>query len=291
MLSTLPSGLAIDRYSIRHLLLVSVLLLSSASVLMPLSAELIGPYGAMALRFVMGVGEGVMIPGINGMLTGWIPSHEKSTAASLFTSGNQLAGIIGNPVAAEFCASKLRWPAVFYSSGILGFFWCIVWQFTVNNSPANSKWISDHEVTYLQHHLPEKQTKRQKKVIPWRSMMRSAPLIVVFYSSIICNMMIAMILVYIPVYFKDVLMLEVKQNGFYTALPHTFNLISKLVWGPLMDYLKQKKLLTATQTVKLSQVTCDVQAWNSPVEQRIDPVDADNKPLVLYKEKTAAPTL
>ncbi|VDM84679.1 unnamed protein product [Strongylus vulgaris] len=92
MLSTLPSGLAIDRYSIRHLLLVSVLLLSSASVLMPLSAELIGPYGAMALRFVMGVGEGVMIPGINGMLTGWIPSHEKSTAASLFTSGNQLAG-------------------------------------------------------------------------------------------------------------------------------------------------------------------------------------------------------
>ncbi|VDM85192.1 unnamed protein product [Strongylus vulgaris] len=35
----------------------------------------------------------------------------------------------------------------------------------------------------------------------------------------------------------------------------------------------------------------DVQAWNSPVEQRIDPVDADNKPLVLYKEKTTSPTL
>ncbi|KHJ77689.1 hypothetical protein OESDEN_22691, partial [Oesophagostomum dentatum] len=122
-----------------------------------------------------------------------------------------LSGIISNPLAAEFCASDFKWPAVFYCSGILGFLWCIVWHLTVNNSPANTKWISDHEVTYLRHHLPEKQAKHQKKIIPWRSIVSSAPLLVVFYSSIIVNMMIAMILVYIPVYFKDVLMLEVKQ--------------------------------------------------------------------------------
>ncbi|CAJ0589801.1 unnamed protein product [Cylicocyclus nassatus] len=400
LLSTLPGGLAIDKYSIRHLLMISVLLLSSASVFIPLFAEQVGPIGVMGLRFIMGVGEGLMIPGINGMLTGWIPSHEKSTAASLFTSGNQLAGIIGNPVAAELCASKLQWPAVFYSSGVLGFLWCIVWQLTVNNSPANTKWISDHELIYLEHHLPEKAAKRMKKVLPWRSMLTSAPLLVVFYSSIVGNMMIAMILVYIPVYFKDVLMLEVKQNGFYTALPHTFNLISKLIWGFLMDHLKQKKILTATQTVKLSQVLSmltlslcflllaygvdcsthvlalvllstigaafglsisgfltsllslspnfigvissisqiigfagrvatpqiityfktigsaeewrgillvysamtlvsavlfgiwgsgDVQPWNSPIEQRVDPADADSKPLVVYKGEKAIP--
>ncbi|KAK6755940.1 hypothetical protein RB195_014370 [Necator americanus] len=253
MLSTLPGGLAIDRYSIRHLLMISVLLLSAASFLVPLFAAEMGPAGVILLRFLMGVGEGVMIPGINGMITGWIPLHEKSTAASVFTSGNQLAGILGNPIAAELCASDLQWPAVFYCSGLLGFLWCVVWHYTVNNSPSNSKWISDHELAYLEHHLPEKRLKHQK-VIPWLSMASSAPLLVVFYSGIIGNMMIAMILVYIPVYFKDVLMLEVKQNGFYTALPHTFNLISKLVWGFSMDYFKQKKLLTATQTVKLSQV-------------------------------------
>ncbi|KAK5972192.1 hypothetical protein GCK32_007931 [Trichostrongylus colubriformis] len=192
MLSVFPSGMAIDHFSMRHLLLLSVLLLSTVSVLVPLFAETMGPIAVMVLRFLMGVGEGMMIPGINGMITGWIPLHEKSTAAALYTSGNQLAGIISNPVAAEFCASTLRWPAVFYSS-------------------ANSKWISDHEVKYLQHHLPKKHVKSEKKVIPWHAMARSAPLLVVFYSGIIGNMMIAMILVYIPVYFKDVLLLEVKQ--------------------------------------------------------------------------------
>ncbi|KJH52276.1 transporter, major facilitator family protein [Dictyocaulus viviparus] len=229
LVSTFPSGLAIDRFSIRHLLLVSVLLLSIVSIMVPFLAEYLGPFAVIGLRFLMGIGEGMMIPGING--------------------------ILGNPIAAEFCASTFRWPAMFITSGLVGFLWCIVWHFTVNNSPTNSKWISDHEVMYLQHHLPEKQIKNEKKLIPWRLMACSAPFLVVLYSGIIGNMMIAMILVYIPVYFKDILLLEVKQNGFYTALPHTCNLISKLIWGFLMDSLKRKKILSATHAVKLSQVT------------------------------------
>ncbi|WKY10481.1 hypothetical protein Q1695_002664 [Nippostrongylus brasiliensis] len=254
MLSVFPSGLAIDHFSMRHLLLGSVLLLSTASMLVPIFADTIGPVAVVILRFLMGVGEGIMIPGINGMISRWIPLHEKSTAAALYTSGNQLAGIIVNPVSAGFCESTFRWPGVFYASGILGFVWCALWQLTVNNSPANTKWISDHEVTYLHHHLPKRLVKSEKKVIPWGAMARSKPLIVVFYSGIVVNMMIAMILVYIPVYFKDVLMLDVKTNGLYTALAHVCNLASKLVWGFLMDYLKRKKLLTPTQAVKLSQV-------------------------------------
>ncbi|VDL70165.1 unnamed protein product [Nippostrongylus brasiliensis] len=201
MLSVFPSGLAIDHFSMRHLLLGSVLLLSTASMLVPIFADTIGPAAVVILRFLMGVGEGIMIPGINGMISRWIPLHEKSTAAALYTSGNQLAGIIVNPVSAGFCESTFRWPGV----------------------------------------------------IPWGAMARSKPLIVVFYSGIVVNMMIAMILVYIPVYFKDVLMLDVKTNGLYTALAHVCNLASKLVWGFLMDYLKRKKLLTPTQAVKLSQ--------------------------------------
>ncbi|VDM59488.1 unnamed protein product [Angiostrongylus costaricensis] len=94
-----------------------MVVLSTVSVLVPLFAEQFGPFGVIILRFLMGVGEGMMIPGINGMITGWIPLHEKSTAAALLTSGNQLAGISGNPIAAEFCASTFRWPAVFIASG------------------------------------------------------------------------------------------------------------------------------------------------------------------------------
>ncbi|EPB72988.1 transporter, major facilitator family protein [Ancylostoma ceylanicum] len=305
LLSTLPGGLAIDRYSIRHLLMISVLLLSIASILMPLFAEQLGPVAVMALRFLMGVGEGIMIPAINGMITSWIPLHEKSTAASVFTSGNQLAAVP---------------KALGYRNIGFALVCCVAFHC--------------------------EQFASQFKVIPWRSMATSPPLLVVLYSSVIGNMMIAMILVYIPVYFKDVLMLEVKQNGFYTALPHTCNLISKLVWGFSVDYLKQKKVFTATQTVKLSQVSCasyqrfggrvatpqiityfktvgsaeewrgillvysvmtvisatlfavwgsgDVQHWNSPEKKRPEIVDVDvqmdSKPLMLCTTEQMPPT-
>ncbi|KAK6044216.1 hypothetical protein COOONC_18280 [Cooperia oncophora] len=57
MLSIFPSGMAIDHFSMRHLLLASVLLLSSVSVLVPIWAEHLGPVAVIVLRFLMGVGE------------------------------------------------------------------------------------------------------------------------------------------------------------------------------------------------------------------------------------------
>lgn len=57
MLSVFPSGMAIDRFSMRHLLLLSVLLLSTVNVLVPVFAETMGPIAVIVLRFLMGVGE------------------------------------------------------------------------------------------------------------------------------------------------------------------------------------------------------------------------------------------
>ena len=35
-----------------------------------------------------------MTPGFNAMLMNWVPHHEKSSAAALYTSGNQISGIL-----------------------------------------------------------------------------------------------------------------------------------------------------------------------------------------------------
>lgn len=63
-------------------------------------------------------------------------------------------------------------------------------------------------------------------------MARSAPLLVVLYSGIVVNMMIAMILVYIPVYFKDVLKLEVKQVEAFLPFEKVRILRKPLVTSP-----------------------------------------------------------
>ncbi|VDO32286.1 unnamed protein product [Haemonchus placei] len=56
-------------------------------------------------------------PCINTIVANWFPIDERSTAVALFTTGNQVALFIGNPLAAGLCDSSYGWPAVYYISG------------------------------------------------------------------------------------------------------------------------------------------------------------------------------
>ncbi|CAI2353330.1 unnamed protein product [Caenorhabditis sp. 36 PRJEB53466] len=249
-----PAGFLVDRFSARHILSTAITILTVSSILMPVLATVFGEKGAFVSRFFMGISETMLIPALNSMVTKWIPVNEKSMAASVFTAGNQLSGMFGNVLVAELCASSLGWSSIFYSSSLFGITWLILWHFTVRNSPHNTRWIHKRELDYLANHMPPKHNPNgAKKVTPWSEMMSSKVFWCLMWNSIIGNMMIALIFVYIPVYFKDVLMLDVQSNGFYSAIPHMSNLISKLIWGYLMDHLKIKKILSPTGTVKLSQ--------------------------------------
>lgn len=248
-----PAGVLVDRFSARHILSVAILMLTIASLLMPVLSIYIGEKGAFAGRFVMGISETMLIPSINSMVTKWIPINEKSLAASVFTAGNQLSGMFGNILVAELCASSFGWSSIFYSASLFGISWLVLWHLTVRNSPHNTRWIHKRELDYLANNIPPKHPSSVVKKTPWRDMLTSKVFWSLMFNSVMGNMMIALIFVYIPVYFKDVLMLDVQSNGFYSAIPHISNLIAKLIWGYLMDKMRHKKILSPSATVKLSQ--------------------------------------
>lgn len=62
--------------------------------------------------------QGGVLPTINALVAPWYPPAERSTAASFYTAGNQLAGVLGSPFAAALCASSWQWPSVFYACGM-----------------------------------------------------------------------------------------------------------------------------------------------------------------------------
>jgi MFS transporter, ACS family, D-galactonate transporter len=99
---------------------------------------------------------------MNAMITKWIPNKEKSMAASIFTSGNQIASIFGLPLAAAFCASEWKWPTVFYCGAIMGAIWLVIWRTTVKNSPQKSPYITEKELAYLERSI---EAYKPKKVI------------------------------------------------------------------------------------------------------------------------------
>ena len=89
-----------------------------ANALLPILARTsFSFYGVFGARFVLGLAEPFIYPAINTIIGNWFPMEERSTAVALFTTGNQLAMFIGNPIAAWLCHSKLGWPAVYYMTG------------------------------------------------------------------------------------------------------------------------------------------------------------------------------
>lgn len=60
------------------------------SMLTPYISREAGPIGVIIIRFLMGCGQGVLVPCMSVLIAYWFPLSEKSTAVAIATTGNQV---------------------------------------------------------------------------------------------------------------------------------------------------------------------------------------------------------
>ncbi|TMS37948.1 hypothetical protein L596_004779 [Steinernema carpocapsae] len=258
LVTVMPAGYLADRSSSVLLMQAAAFLYIVCTAVLPYLAVNWGYGYVFVSRVIMGLGEGVLIPSINTIVTRWFPADERSTAASLYTAGNQVAAAFGNPAAAALCASQFRWPSVFYLCSTIGTVWLVLWRLTITNSPSKSNCISDRERAYLERKIPKAKPQSKKDhVTPWKAMLTSMPLWTLFVCQFAANTIVVFMQIYLPSFFKEVLYLPMVDNGLYSAAPSIIQFVVKVFWGMLMDKLKKKKVLSVTATCKISQgISC-----------------------------------
>ncbi|KAK5974085.1 hypothetical protein GCK32_018287, partial [Trichostrongylus colubriformis] len=94
---------------------------------------------------------------------------------------------------------------------------------------------------------------QRRPPVPWRKIISNRPFIAHLVATWILTNVATVMMVYLPTYYKNVLLLGVIMNGIFSSLPMMFNFIFKLSWGVLVDRLKRRKIITPTQGVKISQ--------------------------------------
>ncbi|KAI6219305.1 MFS domain-containing protein [Aphelenchoides fujianensis] len=261
LVSLIPCGVLVDRYSPRILLQIAAIIAILCTILLPYLATAWGAHAVFASRFLLGVGEGLILPSINKMVSMWIPTHELSTAASVYTNGNQMAGFVGIPLAAVLCGSVFRWPSIFYVCSIIGIVWLIVWNLTITDTPEKCRVMLKAERAYLNEHLQhngnDKKAATKKPPIPYKAMLTSLPLWSLLMCTFSANMIVVLIQVYLPLFFKEVLLLGQVENGLFSAAPNVCQLLMKMLWATTMDKLKRKRL-SNTAACKISQAFSSV---------------------------------
>ncbi|KAK6736038.1 hypothetical protein RB195_018987 [Necator americanus] len=123
-----------------------------------------------------------------------------------------------------------------------------------SNTPDECRVMKMEERLYLKRNavLAREDNKARAPPIPWFKIVTNKAFIAHLVATWILTNVVTIMMVYLPTYFKDVLLLGIVMNGTFTSLPMMFNFIFKLSWGVLMDKLKKRKILTRTLGVKIS---------------------------------------
>ena len=89
----------------------------------------------LAMRCMMGIGEGVAMPSMNNLLSRWIPSSERSRSLALVYSGMFTGSVIGLSASPHLIES-LGWPSVFEIFGAAGIVWVFFWLKKGSSNPV-----------------------------------------------------------------------------------------------------------------------------------------------------------
>lgn len=126
------------------------------AILSILTGLITNQYQLLALRFLLGVAEGGMLPVVLTMVSNWFPDAERGRANAIVIMFVPIAGIITAPLSG-WLITVLDWRWLFIVEGLFSVAVLILWSLTVSDRPEEARWISEVEKQWLIRTLKEEQ--------------------------------------------------------------------------------------------------------------------------------------
>ncbi|XP_065566506.1 uncharacterized transporter slc-17.2-like isoform X2 [Artemia franciscana] len=246
--SQIVGGFLGDRGSSKKIILFGMGIYSILSFFIPLAAR--WNVGILiTLRVIQGFCSGLSSPCFNVLFRHWTTKEERATLAGIGYSGYTIASVLTFPISGMLCEHGFAggWPSIFYVGGVMGLLWCICLTIFVFDSPSCHPRITQEEKEFLEKNsqTEDESKKRTSWIELWRVF--TAPAIVVYiitqYGS---SWGFFSMVVYLPLYLREVLDFNVADNGLLSATPYLLSLATHYLCGPLSDWLATKKFCSLT---------------------------------------------
>ena len=256
MVTQVPAGQLSERFGGKYVYGVSMGVAAMATLLTPLAAR--AHVGLLiALRVVIGLGEGVCFPSQHNIWSHWAPPLERSMLTGFSYAGSQIGNVITFPFSGFLC-NALGWESIFYVFGCLGVIWCIAWFFLAFNRPLDSTRIDLNEQQYilnsLRGQLDSTSVSRSSIHTPWRRILTSLPVWAIIVSNTTANFGVYLILTSLPTYFKEAMNFDIKSNGLFSAIPYIAYWLCINIAGLTADFLRRRNLMTTAHVRKFLMI-------------------------------------
>ncbi|XP_012064296.1 PREDICTED: putative inorganic phosphate cotransporter [Atta cephalotes] len=256
ILTHIPGGILSERFGGKYTLGLGILSTAIFTLLTPLVVQWRGAVGLIVLRVLMGLGEGTTFPALNALLAQWTPPEERSIIGSLVFAGAQLGTVFANLVSG-LILHQYEWPAVFYVFGSIGVLWFVVFVLICYSNPYEHPFISDREVKFLHERMNE-HTHTKPPPVPWRHMLRSAPLWALIAAQVGHDWGFFTLVTDLPKYMSSVLNYSIKSNGLVSALPYLIMWFCSIGSSWLADWMITKGIMSRTNVRKLGTTIASI---------------------------------
>jgi len=246
VVTQIPGGYLSAIYGAKYMLFYGVLICSFLALLTP-SCAVYGDWKlVVVLRAVQGLCQGVIFPSTHTFLSKWAPAEERGRLVGYSYSGSQFGTVVMLSVSGYIASSSLGWPSTFYIPGCVGIVWAFVWLYLCSSTPAQHPSITLMERRYIessgQARRPSDAGREEqpRPPTPWLRILTSGPFLVLVLAHCANNWGFWTLLTEIPTFMKNVLGMDIKNNGPLSALPYFAMILLTCVFIWLSDALKQR---------------------------------------------------
>jgi ACS family glucarate transporter-like MFS transporter len=159
----IPTGAMGDRIGARTVLTRIVLWWSAFTSLTGLASSYVA---LLVTRFLFGAGEAGAYPNSSASIARWFPTEERARAHAVVWMASRIGGAI-SPLLVVPIQRAYGWRASFFTFGILGVIWAMIWYRWYRNDPRDQPRVSAAEIREIGLPAPP-----AHQALPWRIALR-----------------------------------------------------------------------------------------------------------------------
>ncbi|KAJ8648278.1 hypothetical protein MRB53_001301 [Persea americana] len=249
--SSILGGVLADRYGGKRVMAWGVAVWSLATLLTPWAADH-STGMLLAARALFGLAEGVALPSMNTLLSRWFPSHERASAVGISMAGFHLGNVM-SLLATPLVISRLGIFGPFLLFSTLGFLWLSFWAIRIANDPQDCHLISQAELRLIQAGKQNFTSHNNGELPPLGKLLSKLPTWAIIFANVTNNWGYFVLLSWMPVYFKTVFDVNLKQAAWFSAIPWGMMAIAGYVAGLASDsFIKMGYSITSVRKIMQS---------------------------------------
>lgn len=217
------AGWLLDRSNVRTVWTISIFTWSVIMILLGMAHILML---FVALRYLLGVGEGINFPAMNRAMADWVPRNELSRMVSAGLLGVPVALLIGAPILSHLI-DGIGWRKSFLSLGGLGIVVGIAWVLAYRNGPYNPRTVRGAD-------------QAQRPATHWSVLLKNPTLMATSWSFFAFGYVLFFAISWMPGFLQETYGLNLKTIGWFSTLPWALAVALMPLAGWMSDRIMQK---------------------------------------------------